>query len=154
MPLPPTEGAILHTHSKEGLMPIEEPKGSTIPVEFPFPGAKRTRGKKGGEGKTLRPSTLQKFCKKFDGIGDPYYHVAQYRQLLFAEGITDVHTMVQAFGLTMEGQALAWFQTLKSSVLYDFEVLVKNFIDSYSKIGIKHNIITKFWDSSKKIRRQ
>ena len=90
-------------------MPIDEPKGSTIPAKFPFPRAERTRGKKGGEGKTLRPSTLQKFCKKFDGTGDPYDHVAQYRQLLFAEGITDVHTMVQAFGLTMEGQALAWF---------------------------------------------
>ena len=51
--------------------------------------------------------------------------------------------MVQDFGLTMEGQALAWFQTLKSSVLYDFEVLVKHFIDSYSKIGIKHNTVTK-----------
>ena len=35
---------------------------------------------------------------------------------------------------------MAWFQTLKSSVLYDFEVLVKHFIDSYSKIGI--NLVT------------
>ena len=32
---------------------------------------------------------------------------------------------------------------MKSSVLYDFEVLVKHFIDSYSKIGIKHNTVTK-----------
>ena len=38
---------------------------------------------------------------------------------------------------------MAWFQTLKSSMLYDFEVLVKHFIDSYSKIGIKHNTVTK-----------
>ena len=34
-------------------------------------------------------------------------------------------------------------QTLKSSVLYDFEVLVKHFIDSYSKIGTKYNTVTK-----------
>ena len=103
MYLPPMDGAILHTHSKEGLIPIEEPKGSTIPMEFPFPRAERTRGRKGGEGKTLRPSTLQKFCRNFDGTRDPYDHVAQYRQLFFAKGIRDVHTMVQAFGLTMEG---------------------------------------------------
>ena len=109
MTLPPTDGAILHAHSKEGLGPIEEPKGSTIPAEFLFPRSERTRGRKGGESKTLRPSTLEKFCKKCDGTGDPYDHVAQYRQLLFAEDITDVHTMVQAFKLTMEGQALAWF---------------------------------------------
>ena len=42
----------------------------------------------------------------------------------------------------MEGQALGWFQTLKPSVLYDFEILVKNFIEDYSKIGIKHNMVT------------
>ena len=57
MPLPPTEGAILQTHSKEVLMQIEEPKGSTIRAECPFPRAKRTRGRKGVDGKTLRPST-------------------------------------------------------------------------------------------------
>ena len=102
----------------------------------------RTRGKKNEANKALRPSTLQKFCKKFDGSGDPYDHIAQYRQLLFAEGISDVHTMVQAFGLTMEGRALAWFQTLKPSVLYDFKVLIKHFIEAYSKIGIKHNTVT------------
>ena len=95
------EGTRPHIHSREDLVPIEESKGSTIPTEFLFPKAERTRGRKGGEGKTLRPSTLQKFCKKFDGSGDPYDHVAQYRQLLFAEGITDVHTMVEAFGLTV-----------------------------------------------------
>ena len=53
-----------------------------------------------------------------------------------------MHTMVQGFGLTMEGRALAWFQTLKAFVLYDFEVLVKRFIEAYSKIGIKHNTVT------------
>ena len=106
MPLPPTEGAMPHMHSKEDLGPREKPKGSTIPAEFLFPIAQKTRGRKGGEGKILRPSTLQKFCKKFDGTGDPYDHVAQYRQLLFAKGIMDNHTMVQAFGLTMEGREL------------------------------------------------
>ena len=103
MPLPPSEGVIPHMHFKDDIGPMEEPKGSTILAELLFPGAKRIRGRKGGEGKTLRPSTLQKFCKKFDGTRDPYDHVAQYRQLLFAEGIMDVHTMVQAFKLTMEG---------------------------------------------------
>ena len=103
MPLPLVEGATFHAHSKEGLVPIDELKGSTILAKFPFPRVERKRGKKGGEGKTLRPSTPQKFCKKFDGTGDPYDHVAQYRQLLFAKGITNVHTMVQAFGLTIEG---------------------------------------------------
>ena len=35
-------------------------------------------------------------------------------------------------------------------MLYDFEVLVKHFIDSYSKIGIKNNIVTKILGFKKK----
>ena len=96
-------------------LPRAEPIGSSY--HTPPPRIERTRGKREEAVKALRPSTLQKFCRKFDGTGDPYDHVAQYRQLLFAEGIADVHTKVQAFGLTMEGRALAWFQTLKPSVL-------------------------------------
>ena len=53
-----------------------------------------------------------------------------------------MHTMVQGFGLKMEGRALAWLQNLKSSMLYDFEMLFKRFIEAYSKIGIKHNTVT------------
>ena len=52
MPLPPMKGAIPHTHSREDLVPIEEPKGSTIPAEFLFSKVERKRGKKDGEGKT------------------------------------------------------------------------------------------------------
>ena len=100
----------------------------------------KTRGKR--DDKKVRPTSLQKFCKKIDGTGDPYDHIVQYRQLIFAEGVSDMHTMVQGFGLTMEGRALAWFQTLKPSTLYDFETLVKSFIEAYSKIGIKHNTVT------------
>ena len=92
--------------------------------------------------KHLRPTYLQKFSKKFDGTGDPYDHVAQFRQLIFAEGVKDVHTMVQGFGLTLMGKALTWFQTLKPAMLYDFETLAKHFIESYTKIGIKHNTVT------------
>ena len=74
--------------------------------------------------------------------------MAQFRQLVFAEGITDVHTMVQGFGLTMMGKALTWFQNLKLAMLYDFATLVKHFIESHTKIGIKHNTYTQilsFW---------
>lgn len=58
--------------------------------------------------------------------------------------------MVQDFGLTMEGRALLWFQTLKPLVLYDFEVLVTRFIEAYPKIGIKHNTITQILSFKKK----
>lgn len=49
-------------------------------------------------GKKMTPTMFQKFCKKFDGTGDLYDHVAHFGQLVFAEEVTDVHTMVQGFG--------------------------------------------------------
>ena len=38
--------------------------------------------------------------------------------------------------------AISWFQTLRSNVLYDFDILVKRFIEAHTKIGIKHNTVT------------
>ena len=51
------------------------------------------------DNKKVRPSQLQKLCKAFDGSGDPYDHVARFRQVLYAEDLEDVHNMVQGFGL-------------------------------------------------------
>ena len=39
---------------------------------------------------------------------------------------------------------------LKPSVLYDFEALIKQFIEAYSKIGIKHNTVTQIRSFKKK----
>ena len=92
--------------------------------------------------KKVRPSQLQKLCKAFDGNGDPYDHVARFCQVLFAEDVDDVHTMIQGFGLTQEGKALSWFQSLGNFVLYDFEVLIDAVIKENTKTRIKHNILT------------
>ena len=60
--------------------------------------------------KKVRPSQLQKLCKAFDGNEDPYDHVvARFFQVLVAEDVDDVHTMVQGFDLTLEGKTLSWF---------------------------------------------
>ena len=97
-------------------------------------------------------SQLQKFCKAFDGSGDPYDHVARFQQILYAEGLEDVHTMVQGFGLTLEGQALRMFQSLSNATLYDFEILVEAFIKENTKTGIKHNTLTQILDFKQKER--
>ena len=76
------------------------------------------------------------FAKKFDGTGDPYEHVALFNQLIYAEGVTDVHTKVHGFGLTLSESALSWFQTLKSAVLYDFDVLIKKFIEAHTRLAL------------------
>ena len=50
-----------------------------------------------------------------------------------------MHTMVQGFRLTLSGMAQSWFLSLKADVLYDFETLIKKFIQEHTKIGIKHS---------------
>ena len=100
----------------------------------------------------IRPSQLQKLCKPFDGSGDPYDHVARFRQVLYAEEVEDVHTMVQGFGLTLEGHALWWFQSLSNAILYDFEILVEAFIKENRKTGIKHNTLAQILDFKQKER--
>ena len=63
----------------------------------------------------VRPSMLQKLVKKFDGSGDPYDHITTFRQVVRAEKVSDNHTQIEGFGLTLEGKALSWFQTLETS---------------------------------------
>ena len=48
----------------------------------------------------------------------------------------------KALVLPWKGGRYHGFKTLKPSVLYNFETLIKQFIEAYSKIGIKHNTVT------------
>ena len=45
----------------------------------------------------VRPSALQKLVKKYDGSGDPYDHVAAYRQVVHAEHVRDTRTQIEDF---------------------------------------------------------
>ena len=55
------------------------------------------------------PSHFQKWVKKYSGIGDPYNQLATFKQIVRAEQISNLHTLVEGFGLTLEGKALSWF---------------------------------------------
>ena len=48
---------------------------------------------------------------------------------------------LKEFGLTLEGKALSWFQTLEASSFRDFSALKSDFIFAFSKMGIKHNVV-------------
>ena len=60
----------------------------------------------------VRPANFQKWVKKYNGSGDPYDQFASFKQVARAEQVTDLHTKVEGFGLTLEEEALSWFQTL------------------------------------------
>lgn len=104
-------------HSRDEKKPSSKPTRPLTPPRFEkVVQVKRSWEKSGKPNEALRFSTPQKYCKNFDGTRDPYDHVAQLWQLLFVKGVSNMHMMVHAFGLTMEGQTLLWFQTLKSNV--------------------------------------
>ena len=74
----PIDRSFARFHLDEEPKPRHRPEllGSIVPS--PPPRLERTRGKWDEANKALRPSTLQKFCKKSDGTGDhPYDHIAQ-----------------------------------------------------------------------------
>ena len=66
--------------------------------------------------------------KKYNGSGDPYDHLATFKQVVRAIQITDHHTQVEGFGLTLESKPLSWFQTLEPHAYEEFAALEKDFI--------------------------
>ena len=63
-----------------------------------------------------------------------------------AEQITDLHTQVEGFGLTLEGKALSQFQILEPDAFKEFEALENDFIAIFLKMGIKHNVVALIYD--------
>ena len=82
-----------------------------------------------------------KMVKKYDGSRDPHDHVAAFNQAVQAEQVTDTHVQTSGFGLTLEGKALTWFQTLTAKTKESLVTLEKDFIFALSKMGIKHNTV-------------
>ena len=80
-----------------------------------------------------RPSHFQKWVKKFNGTGDPYDHLASFKQVARAEVVLDLHVLKEGFGLTLEGKALSWFQTLDIGTYHSIESLEKDFLESFTK---------------------
>ena len=103
----------------------------------PLPEARPPRRPVEEGSRKTRPSSLQKMVKKYDGTSDPHDHVAAFRQAVHAEQVRDVHMQVEGFGLTLESKALTWFQALEPQCKISMAVLEKDFIASFSKMGVK-----------------
>ena len=84
---------------------------------------------------------LQKQVKKYDGLGDPYDHVAAFWQYFHPKEARNTHLQVKGFGPTLESKALSWFQTLDEDYKVSLECLEKDFLDAFSKMGIKGNMV-------------
>lgn len=90
----------------------------------------------------LRPSQVQKWIKEtYNGSGDPYDHVAIFTQVIRAEQVTDFRVQYKGFGLTLKGKALTWFNTLDHGRFHTIAQLTQEFIEKFTKTGIKHNSV-------------
>ena len=123
----------------------EPPRQPPRMMEDPFNQRRGGHGRRHDDeySRKVRPSTLQKLVKKYNGSGDPYDHIASFRQVVHAEQVTDTHTKIEGFGLTLEGKALSWFQTLDLSMKDTQESLEEDFVAAFLKMGIKHNVVAK-----------
>ena len=106
-----------------------------VPMPRIEPDAKRPPRRHRGDHRKVRPSALQKLVKKYDGSGDPFDHIAAFKQAVHAEQVSDTHTKIEGFGLTLESKALTRFQTLESIPKTSFERLEKDFHSFLFKNG-------------------
>ena len=94
------------------------------------------------DNRRVRPANFEKWVKKFNGLGDPYNHMASFKQIARVEQVYDLHTKIEGLGLTLKGRALSWFQTLTLFDYLTYKKLEKDFIASFSKIGLKHDVLS------------
>ena len=55
------------------------------------------------ETRRVRLANFQKWDKKFNGSGDPYDHLASFKQVARVEQVNELCTKVEEFGLNLEG---------------------------------------------------
>ena len=66
--------------------------------------------------------------------------------MMEAENIEEFRTQYQAFGLTLEGNAADWFQSLYMDEFHDLATFFEEFTQEFSKRGIKHNTFSLIYD--------
>ena len=59
------------------------------------------------EPRKVRTIDFQKWVKKFNKTGDSYDHLVNFQQMARAKKGHNLHTLVEGFGLTMEGRVLS-----------------------------------------------
>lgn len=101
-----------------------------------------TLGIKSFDHQEVWPSSFQNWVKKYNGLGDPYNHLASFKQVVWAEQVNDFHTKVEGFGLTLEWRALSWLQTLNVTGYPIYKALEKDFIVAFSRTGLKHDVLS------------
>ena len=57
---------------------------SVVPMPRLESDARRPPRRHGGDNRKVRPSALQKLVKKYDGSGDPFDHIAAFKQAVHA----------------------------------------------------------------------
>ena len=87
-------------------------------------------------GHPLPPKFKMPSLDSYDGMSDPFDHIATFKTTMHLQGVPD-EIMRRAFPTTLKGSARVWFSKIPPSSVSSFEELSKLFVNNFIR-GQKH----------------
>ena len=81
-------------------------------------------------GHPLPPKFKMPSLDSYDGMGDPFDHIATFKTTMHLQGVSD-EIMCRAFPTTLKGPARLWFSKIPPNSVSSFEELSKLFINNF-----------------------
>ena len=87
-------------------------------------------------GHPLPPKFKMPFLDSYDGMRDPFNHIATFKTTMHLQGVPD-EIICRAFPTTLKGPTRVWFSKIPSNSVSSFEELSKLFVNNFTG-GQKH----------------
>ena len=87
-------------------------------------------------GHPLPPKFKMSSLDSYDGMRDPFDHIATFKTTMHLLGVPD-KIMCRAFPTTLKGSARVWFSKIPSNFVSSFEELSKLFVNNFIR-GQRH----------------
>ena len=81
-------------------------------------------------GHPLPPKFKMRFLDLYDGMRDPFDHIATFKTTMHLQGVLD-EIMCRAFPTTLKGPARVWFSKILPNSVSSFEELSKLFVNNF-----------------------
>ena len=81
-------------------------------------------------GHPLPPKFKMPSLDSYDGMRDPFDHIATFKTTMHLQGILD-EIMCRAFPTTLKGLARVWFSKIPPNLVSSFEELSKLFVNNF-----------------------
>ena len=85
-------------------------------------------------GHPLPPKFKMPFLDSYDGMRDPFDHIASFKTTMHLQGVPN-KIVCRAFLITLKGPARVWFSKIPPNTVSSFEELSKLFVNNF--IGVQ-----------------